>query len=83
VIKDPVTMVLLQVFVLALAFHSAFAEKFFNEDIIIEDPKNVAIDFSSAIPGPDGTVCVQRKKFVDKKEKVTIRWFFCKFVSLK
>ncbi len=60
---------LLQVFV-AFALKSAFADKFLNEDIIIEDPKNVAIDFSSAIPGPDGTVCVQRKKFVDKKEKV-------------
>ena len=49
----------------------ASADKlFYDETILIDDPKNVAIDFSTAIPGPDGTVCVQRKKYVDKKEKV-------------
>ncbi len=60
----------LQVTVFCL-FQVVSSDKLFSDDssILIEDPKNVAIDFSNAIPGPDGTVCVQRKKYVDKKEK--------------
>ena len=54
----------------------ASADKFFSDEtILIDDPKNVAIDFSTAIPGPDGTVCVQRKKYVDKKEKESYFFF--------
>ena len=54
----------------------ASADKLFSDEtILIDDPKNVAIDFSTAIPGPDGTVCVQRKKYVDKKEKESYFFF--------
>ena len=62
---------LFQVTVACCFLHVATCDKLLSDDpsILIEDPKNVAIDFSNAIPGPDGTVCIQRKKFVDKKEK--------------
>ena len=34
----------------------------------IEDPINSNIDFSHAIPGPDGIACVERRKTVDITE---------------
>ena len=64
---------LLQVAIAVSLLQVVSADKLFSDEtILIDDPKSVAIDFSTAIPGPDGTVCVQRKKYVDKKEKVRI-----------
>ena len=58
----------------AMAFGFAVTDKLGDPNInLIDDPKNAAIDFSQAIPGPDGTVCVQRKKYVDKTEKDQVR----------
>ena len=65
-----------QVATVLLFVQVAIADKLFSDEtILIDDPKNVAIDFSTAIPGPDGTVCVQRKKYVDKKEKESYFFF--------
>ena len=48
----------------------------------IEDPKALhGIDFSRAQPGPDGTVCVQRKKYVDKTEKDQLKECFVQNVT--
>ena len=48
---------------------------------VIDDPSNFAIDFDSAIPGPDGTVCVERKKYVDKTEKDQLKECFVQNVT--
>ena len=47
----------------------------------IDDPTNFAIDFSGANPGPDGTVCVERKKYVDKTEKDQLKECFVQNVT--
>ena len=67
---------LLQVAIAVSLLQVVSADKLFSDEtILIDDPKSVAIDFSTAIPGPDGTVCVQRKKYVDKKEKESYFFF--------
>jgi len=49
---------------------------------LIDDPKALhGIDFSRAQPGPDGTVCVQRKKYVDKTEKDQLKECFVQNVT--
>ena len=48
----------------------------------IDDPSTVAsIDFSGAEPGPDGTVCVERKKYVDKTETDQLKECFVQNVT--
>lgn len=48
----------------------------------IDDPKALnGIDFSRASPGPDGTLCVQRKKYVDKTEKDQLKECFVSNVT--
>jgi len=49
---------------------------------IITDPKIAAsIDFSNGTPGPDDTICVQRKKYVDKTEKDQLKECFVQNVT--
>ena len=49
---------------------------------LIDNPSNVAIDFDTAgIPGPDGTVCVERQKYVDKTEKDQLKECFVQNVT--
>jgi len=48
----------------------------------IDDPGSVAgIDFSRGVPGPDGSICVQRKKYVDKTEKDQLKECFVQNVT--
>ena len=48
----------------------------------LDDPSNFAIDFDSAgLPGPDGTVCVERKKYIDKTEKDQLKECFVQNVT--
>ena len=47
----------------------------------IDDPSNFAIDFDSAQAGPDGTVCVERKKYLDKTEKDQLKECFVQNVT--
>jgi hypothetical protein len=47
----------------------------------IDDPSSVAIDFSKAQPGPDGVVCVQRKKYIDKTETNQLKECFVQNVT--
>lgn len=53
-----------------------------NQNVnFIDDPSKHAIDFSGAVPGPDGIVCVERKKYVDKTEKDQLKECFVQNVT--
>lgn len=47
----------------------------------IDDPKTSNIDFSQGITNPDGTVCVERQKFIDKTEKNQLKECFVQNVT--
>ena len=47
----------------------------------IEDPKSSNIDFSRGTRNPDGTVCVERSKTVDKTEKNQLKECFVQNVT--
>ena len=66
-----------------VCYHGSSARKFSSDPNVnfIDDPLAAAVDFSNAVPGPDGIACVQRQKYVDVVEKNTLKECFVQNVT--